>query len=354
MDQNLEKLEKSIENLKNKTSRIYLFVQDTKGNPKASVRYIYQLGLSLKNLGYNPIILHEKPDYQGVSEWLGEEYINLPHKSIEGQNLEVSPEDLIVIPEIYGFVMEQLKDLPCGKIVLCQAYDHMLETLQPGYGWANYGFFKCITTSEFQKEYISTVMRNISIDVLTPMISETFEKSKYPAKPFVAVHSRDPRKTINFIKTFYLKFPQYRWVTFRDMRGLTEFDFANFLKECFLSVWIDETSGFGTFPLESMKCGVPVIGKVPTLYPHWLNEENGIWVIEDNKIPDFVADFLQNWLEDNINYNLYDSMDKTVKDLPTKEIFQDNVDKLFSEYLEVREKSFTDQLNKLKIEKNGE
>ncbi len=45
---------------------------------------------------------------------------------IEGQNLAISPEDIIVIPEIYGHVMEQLKNFPCGKIVLCQAYDHKL------------------------------------------------------------------------------------------------------------------------------------------------------------------------------------------------------------------------------------
>lgn len=353
MDQKIEKLEKSIQTLQEKKARIYLFVQDTKGNPKAGVRYTYQMGMALLKNGYNPIILHEKPDYTGVSEWLGEEFMTLPHKSIEGQNLEVSPEDLILIPEIYGYVMEQIKDLPCGKIVLCQAYDHMLETLQPGFGWANYGFFKCITTSEFQKEYISTIMRNISIDVLTPYIPETFEKSKYPAKPFVAVHSRDPRKTINFIKSFYLKFPQYRWVTFRDMRGLSETDFANFLKDCFLSVWIDETSGFGTFPLESMKCGVPVIGKVPSLYPHWLTPENGIWVTEDVKIPDFVADFLQNWLEDNINQDLYQNMEKTIQEQPTKESFENKCIELFSDYLSTREKSFTDQLNKLKNDENG-
>lgn len=353
MDQKIEKLQKSIELIEEKKSRIYLFVQDTKGNPKAGVRYIYQMAMSLKKNKFNPIILHEKPDYTGVSDWLGEEFMDLPHKPIEGENLEVSPEDLILIPEIYGFVMEQIKDLPCGKIVICQAYDHMLETLQPGYGWANYGFFKCITTSEFQKEYISTIMRNISIDVITPMISEVFDKSKFPAKPFIAVHSRDPRKTINFIKTFYLKFPQYRWITFRDMRGLSELEFANFLKECFLSVWIDETSGFGTFPLESMKSGVPVIGKIPSLYPHWLNESNGVWITDEIKLPDFVADFLQNWLEDNISPELYTNMEKTISEIPTKEIFDNKVIELFEGYLDTRKKSFIDQLNKLKPEENG-
>ena len=351
MEQNkILKLEKSIENLKSKQSRIYLFVQDTKGNPRASIRYIYDMGMALKKGGYNPIILHEKPDYAGVSEWLGEEYMTLPHNPIEGKNLEISPEDFIIIPEIFGFIMEQVKDLPCAKIVLCQAYDHMMETLQPGFGWGNYGFYKCITTSEFQKDYISTVMRNISIDILPPVISDKFEKSKFPQKPIVAVHSRDQRKTLNFIKTFYLKFPQYRWITFRDLRGLSEDDFSTFLKDCFLSVWIDETSGYGTFPLESMKCGVPVIGKVPSLFPHWMNEDNGLWLGEETKLCDFTADFIQNWLEDNIKPELYDKMDETVSTLISKEEFETNINNLFSDYITSRETSFVEQLNKLKTE----
>ena len=351
MEQNkILKLEKSIENLKSKQSRIYLFVQDTKGNPKAAIRYIYDMGMALKKGGYNPIILHEKPDYAGVSEWLGEEYMTLPHNPIEGKNLEISPEDFIIIPEIFGFIMEQVKDLPCAKIVLCQAYDHMMETLQPGFGWGNFGFHKCITTSEFQKDYISTVMRNVSIDILPPVISDKFEKSKFPQKPIVAVHSRDQRKTLNFIKTFYLKFPQYRWITFRDLRGLSEDDFSTFLKDCFLSVWIDETSGYGTFPLESMKCGVPVIGKVPSLFPHWMNEDNGLWLGEETKLCDFTADFIQNWLEDNIKPELYNKMDETVATLSSKEDFETSINNLFSDYITSRETSFVEQLNKLKTE----
>ena len=95
-----EKVELSIKNLREKTARIYFFVQDTKGNAKASIRLIYQMAMTLKKNGYNTIILHEKSDYTGVGSWLGEEYMSeLPHKSIEGQNLEISPEDFLVVPE---------------------------------------------------------------------------------------------------------------------------------------------------------------------------------------------------------------------------------------------------------------
>ena len=67
MDASLnEKVKVSIQNLKDKKSRIYFLVQDTKGNARASLRLIYQMAKSLLDSGYNPIIIHEKNDYAGV------------------------------------------------------------------------------------------------------------------------------------------------------------------------------------------------------------------------------------------------------------------------------------------------
>ena len=346
--ENIKKLELSVQNIKDKTARIYFIVQDTKGNAKSSVRYIYQMAMSLKKSGYNPIILHEKPDYTPVDSWLKGDYsTELPHKCIEGQNLEVSPEDLIVVPEMYGFIMEQLKNLPCGKIVLCQSYDYMLDTLQPGHNWLQHGFTKCITTSEDQKNYVSNVMRNVSFDVIPPAISSIFEKQKFPAKPIIAVHSREQRDAVNLIKTFYLKYPQYRWITFRDMRSLSEEDFAKGLQDAFVSVWIDSISGFGTFPVESMKVGVPVIGKVPNLKPVWLTEDNGIWTTNQNQLVDIVAEYIQNWLEDNISEKLYESGLQTAEQYSNMDLFESMVVTLFNGYLNTRMTSFQEQLNKL-------
>lgn len=346
--ENTSNLEKSIQLLKDKKSKIYFIVQDTKGHAKASIAHIYEMAMSLLNSGYNPIILHEKPDYTGVASWLGQDYSDkLPHKAIEGQNLEISPEDLIVIPELYGFVMNQITKLPCGKIVLSQSYDHILETLQPGENWNQLGFYKCITTSESQKEYLENIMRGVSFDIIPPFISNSFRPQSTPPKPIIAVHSREQRDGVNLIKQFYLKFPQYRWVTFRDMRGLTPTEFSNTLQDCFLSVWIDETSAYGTFPLESMKSGVPVLGLTPNIVPLWMNEDNGLWVNNKTQMVDFVADFLQNWLEDNVSESIYNGMKTTVESLITKETFETKVVELFDSYITKRLESFEEQLNKL-------
>ena len=344
---NHEKLEMSINKMKEKLSRIYFMVQDTKGNAKASVRYIYQMALTLKRNGYNAIILHEKPEYFGVSSWLSEEYMTeLDHRAIEGTSLEISPDDLIIIPEIYGFVMDQITKLPCGKIVLSQAFDHVFETLQPGQSWTQLGFYKCITTSEKQKELIQSVMRNVTVDVVAPYISDVFQKNEYPPKTIINIHTRDQRDTANLIKSFYVKFPQYRWITFRDLRGLSENEFAEAMKDSFISIWIDQTSSFGTFPLESMKMGIPVLGLVPDVVPSWMNEDNGLWVNNKTIIVDVLSDFIQNWLEDNLNPELFDRMNLTLETISNKEKFENETLSLFGDIFEKRITSFEDQLSK--------
>ena len=345
----IEKLEKSIANMKDKKSRLFFVVQDTKGNAKAAVRYIYQMAMSLKKSGFNPIMLHEKPDYTGVGEWLGEEYMEIDHKPIEGSSLEISPDDIIVVPEIYGFIMDQITKLPCGKIVLSQCQDYIYETLQPGQSWNQLGFLKCITITEQQKEYIRSTMRGVSIDVIEPVISDCFVKSEYPAKTIVNIHTRDHRDTTNLIKIFYSKFPQYRWITFRDLRGLTETEFAQAMKDSFVSVWVDQNGSYGTFPLESMKVGVPVIGLVPDLVPSWMDENNGVWINNKTMMADVLSDFIQNWLEDNINPSLFENMETTVNSLQTLDQFETKVVELFNNMLRVRLESFESQLNKLQV-----
>jgi len=341
-----EKVKLSIQVLRNKKARIYFLVQDTKGNAKASVRYIYQMAKTLKDNGFNPIILHEKADYSGVVAWLDEDYMSIPHKAIEGQNLEISPEDFLVIPELFGYVMDQVKQLPCAKIVLTQQYSHMLETLQPGQSWNQFGFMKCLTTSNKQKEYIERVMRQSSFDVIEPYITDSFKPKSTPAMPIIGIHTKEQTDAINIIKTFYLKFPQYRWFTFRDLRGLSEKEFANSLSDCFLSVWIDDDSAFGTFPLESMKSGVPVIGKVPNIPPDWMTEQNGIWITDKTLFVDVIADYIQNWLEDNINPEIQDEMKKTMEQFSDKQKFDSSVVTLFTTYLNTRADSFEQQISK--------
>ena len=118
------------------------------------------------------------------------------------------------------------------------------------------------------------------------------------------------------------------------------------MKDSFLSVWIDERSGFGTFPLESMKMNIPVIGLVPNLVPEWMTEDNGIWINNLNGIVEVIADYVQNWLEDNINPELYEGIQKTAEKYSDYEKFESDVQNLFDKFINTRLESFEEQLNK--------
>jgi len=93
--------------------------------------------------------------------------------------------------------------------------------------------------------------------------------------------------------------------------------------------------------------GIPVIGMLPHLQPEWLNEDNGLWLANKNTLVDVIADFVQNWLEDNINPELYDAMEKTASQYSDVEKFESNVISVFTEIFQTRMMSFEEQLNKL-------
>ena len=72
-----------------------------------------------------------------------------------------------------------------------------------------------------------------------------------------------------------------------------------------------------------------------------------IWINNQNILVDVIADFIQNWLEDNISPELFTEMEKTAENLPTEEQFEKNVVGTFEKMISTRLISFTEQLNKL-------
>lgn len=342
MEDNLKNLIKdAVSNLEKKEFKIYFFVMDTKGNPVASLANIYEHAKLLRELGYDAQMLHEKSDYTPVGTSLGEEYAEIPHVSIDKQQLKVNTQDFIVIPEIFANVMEQTSKLPSKRIVFAQSYDYIFEMLMPGKNWADYGINTVITTSERQKEYVENLFsKRVQAEVVPVSIPSYFKVSDKPKKPIIAISTRDQRDLVKIYKAFYVKYPHLKWVSFRDMRGLPRETFAKSLAESCLAIWVDEVSSFGTFPVEAMKCGVPVLGKVPNMVPEWMTDKNGLWTHDNLVISDLAANYFQAWLEDGEPKELYEEMSK-MNDSYTVE--QQKV-----KIKEVYEKIITDRINELK------
>jgi len=198
-----------------------------------------------------------------------------------------------------------------------------LELLPIGKRWnTDYGFYDVITTSEKQAEYLRNLFPSITTYVVPLSIPEYFKPSSKPKIPVVTIVTRNQGDAAKIAKSFYLQYPVYKWITFKELRGLPRKQFAEELGKSCLSIWIDETSGFGTFPIEAMECETPVIGKIPNLIPEWMEttdeggnkviKGNGVWTNTTLNIPELIATYMKVWLEDSVPNDLLTTMKESM------------------------------------------
>jgi hypothetical protein len=185
-----EKISNSLSKLKNKESKILFVVADSE-TPNASTYEIYRHANVLKNNGYDVTLLTENESYI-IPAWLDNELKDVKHVSIEKNKLSVSPEDLLVIPEVFSNVMEQTKNLPCMRIGLLQSMDYMLKALVPGTDWSTFGLFNVITTNNSLTNYFNEFTNNkFNVKTIKPAVPDYFFNISEIKKPIISIVGRN-------------------------------------------------------------------------------------------------------------------------------------------------------------------
>ena len=365
----LERIDEAISKLEINDFCFYFFVVDCKNVPNGSIQYIYQLAKTLNDKNYKVKMLYqleneydneeleelkrkEKPIderrvFTGVGEWLGEEYMQLEHLNISKQEWTVSPSDFLFIPEVFSSLMKQTYQYkaPCKRIVLLHNYDYITEFIPFSDEWGTYGIHDVIANTKAQGDLISSVFPYVNVKILNPYISNIFRKPIKPKKLIVNIISKKTEDVNKIMKQFYWKYPMYKFISFRDLRGYPKETFAEFLQESAITVWIDNETPFGYSAIEAIKTGNIVIGKVPEHMPEWMGDENGlfnngVWTYDLNTIPDILSRVLGSWMQDRIPETLCENMDNVDK-LYTFEDYQNNVNEIINGYI-------NDRINELK------
>lgn len=365
----LERIDEAISKLEINDFCFYFFVVDCKNVPNGSIQYIYQLAKTLNDKNYKVKMLYqleneydneeleelkrkEKPIddrrvFTGVGEWLGEEYMQLEHLNISKQEWTVSPSDFLFIPEVFSSLMKQTYQYkaPCKRIVLLHNYDYITEFIPFSDEWGTYGIHDVIANTKAQGDLISSVFPYVNVKILNPYISNIFRKPIKPKKLIVNIISKKTEDVNKIMKQFYWKYPMYKFISFRDLRGYPKETFAEFLQESAITVWIDNETPFGYSAIEAIKTGNIVIGKVPEHMPEWMGDENGlfnngVWTYDINTIPDILSRVLGSWMQDRIPETLCENMDN-VDNLYTFEDYQNNVNEIINGYI-------NDRINELK------
>ena len=315
------RIEEQISKIDNKEFTLYFYVVDTKGVPSGSLSYIYDIALSVKEMGYNVAMMHSEDEFVGVEEWLGKEYSELPHYNVQKKSVDISPSDILFIPEVYSNVMTATKKLPCQRVAILQSFEKLTEFIPFGATWGDLGITNAITTTEENAKRLKAYFPYVKTSVITPKISKVFTKPDSMKKLMVNVITRDISDVNKIVKPFFWQYPMYQWVAFRDLRGLSREEFSQALQEAAITVWVDNNTDFGYAPLEAMKCGSIVIGRVPDVMPEWmLNTKSetddltnsGIWVDNFASLPGVLASVIRTWTMDEIPSDIFDSADELV------------------------------------------
>lgn len=335
----LERVKAEISKIDKKESNVYFFVLDTKGVPSGSLEYIYKLAMITKNAGYNTGLLYqlEKDDeFVGVKEWLGDEYANLPHYNVSKEELEITPSDIVFIPEIFSQVMNQTKKLPCKRVAILQNYNYLLEQMPFAAQWGDFAILDCLTNTEYNAELIKDIFPYVRTRVVTPYIDKMFGSTIEPKKMVINIVAKNQSDINKIIKPFYWKFPTFKWVSFRDLRGFPKEAFANSLRDAAATIWVDEDTSFGYSAIEAMKSGSIVIAKVPDNPLEWINSDDDdhtlrnccVWFDNFNNLHRQIASVVRSWITDNVPQEVAEEAKKV-----TEKYSEERTTKEFMDYL---------------------
>lgn len=308
----------AIDKLNKKDFKLFFFVADSKGTPIGSLLYTYQIAQEFSELGYNVNMLYAEKEFVGVEQWLGEKYSKLPHFNTTTDNVDISPNDFLFIPELFSNVMTKVKNLPCKKIAILQNFNYLTELIPFSATWETLGIFDCITTTNEMAERLHENFPHVRTYVVRPCIDSNFTVNN-KQNLVVNIISKNENDINTIIKPFKWRFPLYNFVTFRYLHGRSREEEAKFLSEGAISVWIDDETDFGFTALEAMACGNIVIGKIPENEPEWITDNNnnlrnnGVWFYKNRECPKILGSVIQTLLYNKVPQAIYDEMSSTVK-----------------------------------------
>jgi len=346
MTENKEKIKNIIKNLEENKSKFFFFMPNI-GTPNSTMYQIYWNATVLKEMGYECIILTESDTDYTKPFFVEQNLMDLPHQKVSNK-VTISPEDFLIIPEIFTNVMETVKNFTCEKIVLLQSLDYALHSLTPGVQWTDFGISKVLTVSDELTKMVDDFFGKFyKIKKYDIGISDKFKIKNDIKKPIISFVTRNGNDITDVIKLFYLKYPHFNFITFQELNGLDRDTYSKKLNESFACIWIDNISSFGTVPLECMKSGTIPIGLIPRIEHEYIEDFTGIWVYDVFKLPDMIGALISKYLEDDISEDFYKKMEE-VSTKYSEENSKNSIKKVYTEFINERIEYFK---NVLKLEK---
>lgn len=325
----LERIQNEINRIDKKENNIYFFITSTHNCFDETIDYIYKVAYTLYENGFNVSFLKQEEDFDN-NVWLSnhEKYSNIPVFDITSGEVNVGVSDILFIPEIFASVMNQTSKLPCKRIVIIQNINYLAKFMPISSQLGDFGIIDCLTTDNKEADLIKSFFPYLNIYKIPNYIDNIFYSNNQYKEITVNIVTSHQANVEMVAKTFYWKYPLYKWVTFKDVFSLTQNEYADELNKSSITIWLDENSDFGLQALEALASNNIVLAKLPNNCPEWaLNNEGDynnsiIWVNNYNELIDMLAKLIRGIITDTIPEEIFEDMKKVslqiTKDKTTK------------------------------------
>ena len=315
----ISRIEDEISKIDNKESNIYFFVTSTHGIFDETIDYIYKMALLLKESGYNVALIHQDEKFEPNNWLFNTEYESLPIYDIAKGEVNVGVADILFIPEVFASVMNQTTKLPCKRIAIIQNITYLTKFMPLSSQIGDFGIVDCLTFDYSEADLIKSLFPYMHMHIAHTYVDDKFYETNDLRDMVVNIVSKSENHVNQIAKQFYWKYPLFKWITFKDMRGLTQEEYLTNLKEANITIWIDDEANNGLECLEALANENIVIAKIPDVIPEWAKNEDGslnnaaIWVNSIQEIPQIVANLVRAVITESIPSEITYDADKVRK-----------------------------------------
>jgi len=199
------------------------------------------------------------------------------------------------------------------------------------------GVLECITNTEINEALLKDVFPYVKTTVIEPSIDKKFNAKRVdePKEMIVNVVAKQQSDVNRIIKPFYWKYPMYRWVSFKDLRGMTQEQFAQELAANEITIWVDDDSSFGYSAIEAIKSGSIVLAKTTINEMPWAKVGENvtdacIWFDNFNELHKMLASVIRAVITDNVPLKIFAD-----QKLYMDKYKEDDFNEKFGSYLEL-------------------
>ena len=253
-----------------------LYVVHDNPSPSGGIKNVYDHVLHLAKAGYPAFVVHAGDGFR--PPWF--------HRDVPVlytcRDLQVTPQDALVIPEDFTAALLAAKDIAAKKFVFCQNHFYIFAGLPGGETWRSLNIGGVIASSDQIRSFVQWAFGYADVPVIPYAIAPEIFCPEVK-KLQIAVMPRKRAFEVKFIRdAFHQAFGEHGDVPWVVLDGASEEDVAGTLRHSAVFLSMNRFEGFGLPPLEAMACGCIVVGFHGWGALDYARSDNGFWCEEEN------------------------------------------------------------------------